>query len=276
MKYKIVSDSAADILALEGVSFSSVPLRIVVGSREFVDDAQIDLEEMETVLAAHKGKSSTTCPGVGSWLEAFDDADEVFCVTLTSGISGSYNSALSAKRHYEERFPDRKVRIFDSLSAGPEMLLIVEKIQELILAGEAPDQVEQKVRDHMRHTRLLFSLETLTNFANNGRVNPAVAKAASILGVRIVGIASPEGELQVLSKCHGERRALASLVKNMEKEGYAGGKVRLAHNDNEQMADVLAERIRGEFPDADICIYRTRALCSYYAEKGGLLVGFEC
>lgn len=276
MKYKIVSDSAADLLAIDQAPFASVPLHIIIGSREFVDDETVNLAQMEEALSAHKGRSSTACPGVDDWLQAFGDADAVFCVTITSALSGSYNSAMSAKQQHEERYPGRLVHVIDSLSAGPEMALIVERLQELILSGAPPEIIQTEITDYTRHTRLLFSLETLRNLANNGRVSPAVAKLAGILGIRVVGQASDQGELAMLNKCRGEQCVLSSLLKYMKELGYHGGKVRISHNGNEKMAAALASQIRELFPNPDIRICAARALCSYYAEKGGILVGLEC
>ncbi len=276
MKYKIVSDSAADLLAIDQAPFASVPLHIIIGSREFIDDEAVDLAQMEEALSAHKGRSSTACPGVDDWLRAFGDADAVFCVTITSALSGSYNSAMSARQQYEERYPGRLVHVIDSLSAGPEMVLIVEQLQELVLSGATPEIIRTEITDYTRHTRLLFSLETLRNLANNGRVSPAAAKLAGILGIRVVGQASDQGELAMLNKCRGEQCVLSSLLKYMKELGYQGGKVRISHNGNGKMAAALAAQIRALFPNPDIRIYAARALCSYYAEKGGILVGLEC
>ena len=276
MKYKIVSDSAADLLAIDQAPFASVPLHIIIGSREFIDDEAIDLAQMEEALSAHKGRSSTACPGVDDWLRAFGDADAVFCVTITSALSGSYNSAMSARQQYEERYPGRQVHVIDSLSAGPEMALIVERLQELVLSGATPEIIRTEITDYTRHTRLLFSLETLRNLANNGRVSPAAAKLAGILGIRVVGQASDQGELAMLNKCRGEQCVLSSLLKYMKELGYQGGKVRISHKKKKKMAAALAAQIRALFPNPDIRIYAARALCSYYAEKGGILVGLEC
>lgn len=276
MKYKIVSDSAADLLAIDQAPFASVPLHIIIGSREFIDDEAVDLAQMEEALSAHKGRSSTACPGVDEWLRAFEDADAVFCVTITSALSGSYNSAMSARQQYEERYPGRLVHVIDSLSAGPEMVLIVERLQELVLSGATPEIIRTEITDYTRHTRLLFSLETLRNLANNGRVSPAAAKLAGILGIRVVGQASAQGELQLLNKCRGEQCVLSSLLKYMKEQGYHGGKVRISHNNNEKMAAALAGQIKELFQASDVQIYGARALCSYYAEKGGMLIGMEC
>ena len=97
----------------------------------------------------------------------------------------------------------------------------------------------------------------------------------SRLGIRIVGRASNEGELEPLHKCRGEKRAIRQLWDSMQQNGYAGGKVRIRHSDNRNAAEKLAGNIKNCFPCADIKIGENCGLCSYYAEKGGILVGFE-
>ena len=118
-------------------------------------------------------------------------------------------------------------------------------------------------------------LESLKNFAANGRVSPAVAKIAGVLGIRIVGKASAEGTLEPTNKCRGEAKSLEAIIELMKSSGLQKGKVRIAHCMNDNAAKLLKDRILTILPEADIKIHRCRGLCSYYAEKGGLLVGFE-
>jgi fatty acid-binding protein DegV len=126
---KIVADSSADVLERQGVPFAVAPLKIITNEKEFVDDAALDVHGMVSWFDSYKGKSKTSCPNSGEWLEAFGDADEIFCVTITSGLSGSYNSACVAKQMYEEQHPGKRVYVVDSLSAGPELVLILEQLE---------------------------------------------------------------------------------------------------------------------------------------------------
>ena len=274
-KMKIVADSSANLLTLPGMDFASAPLKIIAAEREFVDDANLNVEEMVAFFDNYKDKSKTSCPNPGDWLEAFGDAEEVFCVTITSGLSGSYNSACVAKEMYEGEYSGRRVFVIDSLSAGPELTLIIEKLQELIGAGCDYDSICEKIRQYTRKTGLLFALASLKNFAANGRVPMAVAKIAGLLGIRIVGKASNQGTLQLLNKSRGEAKALEKLLEHLRSDGFCRGKVRIAHCRNEAAANRFAEMVREVFPEADIAISRCLGLCSYYAEVGGLLVGYE-
>ena len=275
MSNKIVLDSSGDLQDLEGVDFASVPLKILAGDREFVDDAQADVMGMVEFLKTYKGKATTSCPGVGEYIDAFGEAENVYCVTITSNLSGSYNAAEVAARTYQEQHPDRKVHVFDSLSTGPEMALIAEKIRELLKEKVPYENIIQQIKAYQQKTRLMFSLESLHNLANNGRVPGAVAAVAGMLGIRLIGKASDVGTLQPTGKARGEKKLIPELVKAISELGYNGGKVRIDHCDNLNAASKLKEAILSRFPKADIAIGLTGALCSFYAERGGLLIGFE-
>ena len=275
MKCKIVADSSANLQDLKKVDFAAVPLTIRTDEQEFVDTKELDLTRMLAHLAAYKGRSGTACPNVGDWVEAFGGAEEVFAIAITSNLSGSYNALVQAKQVYEDENPGKRVCTLDSLSAGPELALIAEKLRELLLAGKTFEETENAIRAYMTKTRLVFTLESLNNLARNGRVSPVVAKAAGILGIRIVGKASDEGTLQQLHKCRGEKKALEVMAREMKELGYRGGKVRISHCFNPVAAETLTLLLRRDFPDADITTDICGGLCSFYAEKGGMLVGFE-
>ena len=272
---KIVTDSSSDLLSLEGVAFGSAPLKIITTEKEYVDDQNLDVEGMVQDLSVYKGKSSTSCPNTGDWLEAFGDTKYVFCVTITATLSGSYNSAVLAKSYYEELYPDRKVFVLNSLTTGPEMALIIHKIKALAEVETEFDEVCRKVTEYSQSTGLLFILESMKNLANNGRVSPLVAKVAGVLGIRVIGKASDKGDLQQLSKARGQDKALQSTIAHLKELGLKSGKVKIAHCENKAAAESLKALIDVNFPGAETEIYPCRGLCSFYAEKGGLLIGFE-
>ena len=275
MTMKIVADSSANLLAFHGVPYASVPLKIVAGDKEFVDDASLNTAEMLSFLENYPGKSGTACPSVGEWLEAFGDAQYVFTVAITSNLSGCHNAAVQAKAVYEEQYPERHVCCLDTLSTGPEMVLIVEKLKELMDAGLSFEEIEIRIRNYMTKTHLMFMLESVDNLAKNGRVSPIVAKACGILNIRIVGCASDVGTLQPDHKCRGTKKALETIVKDMVDKGYHGGKVIIDHVYNPDAANALRDKILEQFPEADVRIGLCGGLCCFYAEQGGLLVGYE-
>lgn len=274
MKRKIVTDSGANLHTLEGVDFAYAPLTIRTEEREFVDDSSLDVGEMVDYLANFKGKSGSACPGVGEWLEAFGDAEEIFCVTIISSLSGSYNAAMTAKAQYEEEYPGRKVFVLDSVSAGPEEKMILEKLRDDVMSGECFESVCEKIKEYKeKRSSLVFCLQSLKNLANNGRISHAVAAICSMAGIRVLG--DVQDGLHPTDKCRGEKKAIAALFQNMKKKGYQGGTVIIDQCDNEAGANALKEAIHAEYPEAVVRIEKTFGLCSYYAEKGGLMIGFE-
>ncbi|MBQ8303285.1 MAG: DegV family protein [Clostridia bacterium] len=274
-KVKIVADTSCDMWSLKHTDFATAPMKIITADREFVDDDKLDVDEMVSFLYSYKGKSKSSCPNTNDWLEAFGDADDIFCVTITSGLSGSYNSACTAKKIYESEHEGKRVHVIDTLSAGPELTLIIEKLEEYIQNGMPYEDICNNITEYLKNTGLIFTLKSLNTFANNGRVSPIVAKVVGIAGICIVGKASDEGTLEPMHKCRGERHSLTTLVSELEKLGFKSGKISIGHCQNEAAALQLKELILNKFGDVKIEIHKFRGLCSFYAEKGGMLVGFE-
>lgn len=273
MKMKIVADSASNVYEMSNVNYASVPLKIIA-QKEYVDDKNLNVYNMAQEIRAYKGKSGTSCPNAAEWEAAFEDAEGVFGVTITSKLSGSYNSAVMAANEYMEKYPDRKVHIVDSLSTGPHMKMIVDKLAELINSGLSFEEIKDQITEYTTHTHLLFSLESVTNLSRNGRVSPAIAMAVNALGIRIVGEAY-EGQLAQRNKCRGEKRAIPLLFNNMKALGFKGSKVMIGHCYNEKGANALKDTILSEFPECNIEIHLNHALNVFYAELGGILVAFE-
>ena len=276
MKRKIVADSSCDMWELNGVDFAVAPMTISTDNKHYVDNRELDVHLMSEELAKYKGVSHTACPSVGSWLDCYEGYDEVFVVTLTGAMSGTYNSAMTAKGIYEEENENVKVHVFDSLSTGPEMRLLIEKLKEMIEEDLPFEEIVEKGQDYLNHSRLFFALKSLHNFAMNGRVSKAVASAIGVLNISIFATASEEGTIQQISKCRGEKKVVKSMIEHLENAGYHGGKVRISHADNLKLAHSVRDKILELYPHADIIVYPMGGLCTYYAEIGGLLVGCEC
>ncbi len=273
--FKIVSDSSSDLLCLDGIDFLSSPLKIITADCEYTDDSSLDVKKMVEELLSYNGRISSSCPNTEDWLSAFGDAEEIFCITISGTLSGSYASAVSAKEIYEKKYPERRVFVLNSLSVGPEMKLIIEKVCELHRDGADFDCICRKAEEYSKKTGLFFMLESMKNLANNGRISPLIAKAIGVLGIKILGKASDRGDLSVLSKFRGEDKAVRTIIDYLSREGFSSGKIKIAHVGNETFARTLTDSLKQHFGVSDVDIYPCRGLCSFYAEKGGILIGFE-
>ena len=275
MRYQIVSDSSSNIFHIEGVNYTTVPLKIVAGEKEYVDDPRLNVRGMVDDLKAYKGKSGSSCPNAQEWLEAFGDAEMVFGVTISRNLSGSYNAAQQAAQDFAEEHPDAKIHIFDTLSAGPEMAMVTEKIVELLNKGLPFEEIVAGVREYQNHCHILFCLESMNNLARNGRVNPAVAKIASVLGIRACGDAQ-NGQIVPSQKPRGQKKATEVLASMIRERGFTNDSwLRIAHCFGETQAQLLIDAVKKDFPNARYTIEPTGALCSFYAEEGGLMIAME-
>ena len=274
MSFRIVSDSSSNVLSMGDVNYTTVPLKIIA-EKEYVDDAALDLSGMMEDLRNHKGKSGSSCPNVGEWLEAFGDAEEIFCVTISRNLSGSFAASVQAGETYMEEHPGRKVFTFDSLAVGPEMMMIVDKIRQCEAEGLDYEATKTKVLEYHNRIHTVFCLESMLNLARNGRVPMAVAKIAGMLGIRVVGIAL-DGQVTPVHKPRGAKKATQTIVEMLKERGFEDGNIlRVAHCYAPEAAQALREAILADFPNTRFMLEHTTALCSFYAEAGGLIIGFE-
>ena len=276
MKYRIVSDSSSNVFFTDlDVDYTTVPLRIKVEDQEFIDEPGVDCGELVVAMERSKDASKSSCPSPQDWMEAFEGADEIFAITISSSLSGSYNSAISAKDMYIEAHPEVKIHVVDSLSTGGEMELIMEKLVELFHENLQFTEIVDKISAYQKQTHLIFCLQSLYNLAKNGRLSPAIAKVAQLLNIKFIGYASDQGTIKQCNISHGNKKMLLAAVNQMLKMGYHGGKVRIDQCFNMEIANGLKDALLKKFPNADIIIRSCTALCTYYAERGGLIIGFE-
>ena len=272
--YKLITDSSANP-AVATLGVVSVPIKVMLGIHEYVDTPELDTSVLLEDMKHYRGSSGSACPAVQNFLDAFGEADEIFVATVSSGVSGCYNAAAIAANMYMAENSGKKVFVLDSLTTGPELQLIMEKLHHLVQTDLTFEEICREVKAYRKRTHLLFSLESLENLAKNGRCSPVAAKAAGILGIRLVGRASDEGTLEPLHKCRGEKQALQRLFSTMKEAGFHGGKVRITHTHNPRTAVQLTALIHEEFPGCDVVIGHNGGLCAFYTENGGLLLGFE-
>ncbi|MBQ9886049.1 MAG: DegV family protein [Lachnospiraceae bacterium] len=276
MTYRIVSDSSSNVFSIQGsTEYVTVPFKILIDDREYIDTPELDVADMVERMGLSRNKTGSACPNIHEWLDAYEGADNIFAITISSELSGSFSSAKQAADEYMTENPGTKVHVINSLSTGGEMLLIIEKLKEYIESGLLFEDIRAKVEGYMKHTHLLFALESLENLAKNGRVNPAIAKLAGFLGIRFLGVAGSEGVIHQAQICKGTKRTISAIYNEMIKRGYKGGKVRISHCLNPDAAESLLQKIKSVFEKADVSVIPCTGLCSCYAEAGGMIIGFE-
>lgn len=279
MTWKIVADSGCDYRTIENLAvdtlFESVPLTIQVGDEIFIDNDQLNIDEMMEKMYATSSASKSACPSPDDYMKAFDGALNIFVATITGTLSGSYNSAQVAKRLYLEDHPDVNIHIIDTLSAGGENDLIIKKLNLLIGQGLSYEEVIKEITAYQAKTKLLFVLSKVDNLVKNGRLSKLLGAVVGLLNIRMVGEASQDGKLELLQKARGAKKSLIAAFDELIKAGYAGGQIIIAHRNNLKFCQQFSEMVRERFPQAVIKVIPTSGLCSFYAEENGLLMGYE-
>ena len=274
-KFKLIVDSSSNMVNDPAHNVEVVPLTISFGGKDYIDDQNLNIQEFLSDMNKNQVAGKTTCPSIQAWLDALEGTEKAIIVTMTSGMSGTFSSALQAKNMYEEKHPSSQIIVVDSRSAGPELTIVLHGIEKMIQGDIRFVDLEEEIAEFRMHTHLLFILQSLHNLSLNGRVSPAVAKIAGLLKINLIGTASKDGKLEPLTKARGMKKAVRELLKYMKDDNYHGGEVIIDHCENEKDAETIKEKLQAEYPDAQITIRPMHGLCSFYAEEGGLMIGFN-
>lgn len=278
MKWNIVSDSSCDLFSKiidVDISISVVPLKIVVGKREFTDDSTLDVNEMMTSLKETKEKSGTACPSPADFATEFEKADNTICVCLTSALSGTHNSAVVAKKIVEEKHPEKNIFVLDTRLAAGAMKLIIDETINKIKENIHFEKVVSDIKDYAKSIKLLFSLSHFDNLIKNGRMPISAAVIASILGLRPIATATPEGTIEVIDKPIGEKLSGKKIVEHILRlKDVNDLPIVISHCNNSDGANHLKNLILKACSPKSVEIIPTRGLCSYYADQRGLIISF--
>ncbi len=279
MKYAIIVDSSCDMYIDDNYTndtyMARVPLKLRVGEKEYIDDYDLDIVSFMKEMSECSEATGTAAPSPQEWYNAYEKADEVFVVTITSALSGTYSSAVVAKNMILEDFPDKKIHIIDSKAAGSGLTMIVRKLQEFIKQQMDFEEIVEKITEYCKKIKVFFILESMDNLVKSGRVSAIAGKLAGMLGIKILGQGSTEGTIELLRKARGKDVIYKKTVEDMLANGYKGGKIIISHCFNEERVKFFLDIIKESFPNVEAEVMPTSGLCSYYAENKGLIISFE-
>lgn len=281
MTWNIITDSSSDLLttALEqdGVALTVAPLRILVGEQEFVDNETLDVKHLLEAMAKERTASSSACPSPDAYVRAYESADCSICFALSSALSGSYNSAVTAREMVLEEHPDKQICVIDSKGTAGSLVLMVEKAKSILAKDPdiAPQDLFAQMREYQASLRVVFTLECFDNLVKNGRMRPLVGNLLKSLGIRIVAEATLQGEINVVGKGRGALKTYQVLIDHMKLcKDCAGVKAVISHCQNLDGAQKMANMIATQIPNVTVDIMECRGLTSYYAMENGIIVGY--
>lgn len=279
MSFHIVCDSCTDLVEedFEKGCYSWIPLTLLVDGEEVVDDETFNQKDFLKKVAESKGEVKSACPAPESYMDAYSKADDIYVVTLSAELSGSYNSAVLGKNLYEEEYRKKNIHVFNSRGASTTQILTARKIYELASQGLPFSEVVEKIETYITGLRTYFVLETLEVLRRNGRLSRLSATIAGALNIKPVMVGTREGIIQKAAQARGIKKALTKMIDQIaqENENLIGHKMAIAHCNCLQRAEYVRDLVQKVLKIDDISIIDTKGVSSLYACDGGIIVSFE-
>lgn len=282
MTWNIVSDSSCDLRMSSFISgpvqFETVPLRLQVGEKEFLDNDELEVPELLTAMAEEKSASSTACPSPAAFARAFEKGDKTVCFTISANLSGTYNAAVMGREMVLEEHPEKEICVIDSKATAGAMVLLIRKAKELMETDPEGTDFEgicAQLRLYQAALRTCFTLENFDNLIKNGRMRPLVGTLLHSLGIHVIADGTPQGTIRVVGKARGEAKtykAITALMK--DSKDCVGAEVVISHCENLSGALKLKEQILADLPVKQVDILSCRGLTSFYAMEKGLIIGY--
>lgn len=277
--YKIIIDSCGELteeLKADG-HYESVPLEMEVNGHRIVDDATFDQQDFLKKVKESPVGPKSSCPSPERYMEAFEgEAEHIYVVTLSKELSGSYNSAVLAKKLYEEEHgKDKKqIYVFNSRSASIGETLIGIRVQECEEAGMEFDKIVEVVEAYIGTQHTYFVLETLETLRKNGRLSNLKAFVANALNIKPVMGSTPEGTICQLAQARGMNKALKKMVEEaISKVDDSGERIlAISHCNCPMRAKAVKEEIERITKFKKIIIADTAGISSMYANDGGVII----
>ncbi|WP_418417536.1 DegV family protein [Blautia sp.] len=276
MSYKIIIDSCGEFIEKwkEDPRFESVPLTLNVGGETIIDDDSFDQISFIKKVAACPECPKSACPSPERYMKAYDcEADHVYAVTLSSELSGSYNSAVLGKNLFLEEKPEKKVHVFNSRSASVGETLIGMKIQECEEMGFSFEETVEKVEAYIEEQHTFFVLDDLETLRKNGRLSKVKSLVASALKIKPVMGSTPEGTICQLDQARGINKALVKMVQHIvEKAENSQDKVlAISHCNCKDRAELLKNALLEKIDVKEVVILDTAGVSTMYANNGGVI-----
>jgi DegV family protein with EDD domain len=277
MSYKIIGDSCTDIteeMKQKGL-VSLVPLTLTIEEEEFVDDETFNQREFLAKMKASPDCPKSACPSPERYMQEFEGQEECYVVTLSSRLSGSYNSAVVAREMYLEEHPEAKIEIVDSRSASCGQMLIAVKLKELKDKGLDFANVKDKITEFRDQMETKFVLESLENLRKNGRLSRVTFAICNVLNIRPV-MAADDGEIIKIDQVRGHNKALMRMIEHMEKDAkdVANKILGITHCNNRERAEWVKNEILKKLPFKDCIIVNAAGVSTLYANDGGIIVSY--
>ena len=276
MSYKIVVDSCCELPKelLEDARFEIVPLQLEVGEYKVPDDENFNQAEFLRKVAECPTCPKSACPSPHQYMEAYHvEADHIYAVTLSSHLSGSYNSAILGKNLYHEKYGNKQIHVVDSESASSGETQIVLKLMELEEKGLPFEEIVEQIEAFRSSIHTYFVLDNLETLRKNGRLTGVKALVASTLNIKPI-MAGDKGTIVQRGQSIGMKKALGKMADMIVSEvsNHSGRRLMITHCNAPARAELVRDLVMAKAKFKECIIMDTRGISSMYANDGGIIV----
>ncbi|MCL1901448.1 MAG: DegV family EDD domain-containing protein [Firmicutes bacterium] len=282
MKFTIISDSCCDLKHSEIVSdkfdFITVPINITLDEENFLDEESLDICELIKKIKVSK-KVGTSCPNPERFYEEMKNRDNIICITLSSKLSGTYNSAEMAKKMALEKDPTKNIFVLDSLTASAGLTLIMNRLMKIVETDDYKDfdDVTKKIASYAKAAKIRFILQDFGVLIKTGRIGKFAGLVASILTLRTICGENGEGEIKMYKKVLGHKKALNILAEcpvEKIKEMGSDTPIVITHCNNAEDASFIEKILKSLHGLKNITTYIMRGVASLYASDKGIAIAY--
>ncbi|MFR9281204.1 DegV family protein [Peptoniphilus lacrimalis] len=277
--FKIISDSSCDLTKEEinDLDVSYVPFKITIDGKEFIDDYDFNLNDFLTDMENTKNPITTSCPSPFDYMEEIEknkDRD-IYLVTISSKLSGSFNAAQVAAKEAKEKYPDINIGLIDSKSASAGQTRLVLKLLEYLKENNSFEETMDKITKYIDSQITMFVLESMQNLIKNGRIKKSAGLIANVLNIRPI-MMSNDGEIELYEMNRGMKKSLDKLMLAIGKlnKNTENGVLSISHVNAKERAESFAQKARELYKFKDIVVRQTNGLSAGYADIGGIVIAF--
>lgn len=276
MSYKIVADSCCEFPEeyRKNPEFQNVALELMVEDEVIIDDETFDQSAFLKKVAASPRCPKSACPSPEKFMEAYrTEAENVFVFTLSSKLSGSYNSAELGKKLYHEKYGEKNIYVCDSQSASCGETQLAFKAVQWSKEGLAFEEICKRLADYRDHMNTYFVLNNLETLRKNGRLSGVKALVASTLSIKPV-MGADKGEIRQLGQAIGIKKALARMSEVVAREAVHPEEkmLMITHCNCKERAESVKKMILEKIRVKGTLVMDTRGVSSMYANDGGVIV----
>lgn len=278
MNYKIVVGSSCDFTKEQQkqIPHEVVPFTIQIDGEDLVDDETLSLDTLIAKMKKSVGAIKTACPSPQHFLEKYKEGENIFVVTISSKLSGTYNSAMTAKNMYLEQFGEKFIHIFDSMSAAIAETLIVLRLKMHLDENLPLKEIVDATETYIREMKTMFVLENLDNLIKNGRMSKLAGMFAQFLHIKPILAADGAGEIKLVEKSRGTKNALKKMVDliGAEATDFSQRTFGIVHCNAVEKAQFVKEMVLEKYNFKDVVVTEAQGLSAVYMDDGGIVVAY--